>query len=53
MLSSAFGGISDFDYSKTKEVREKILESSDQKDRAVPLGNDLDQIDPSEPGFQV
>jgi GTPase SAR1 family protein len=47
LMSCAFG-TTDFEYSKTSEVREKFM--NDQDDR---IGNDLDKVDLKDPGFQV
>lgn len=46
LMSSAFGG-ADFEYAKTREIRENFMPEEEEE-----IHNDLDKID-KEPGFQV
>ena len=54
MMSSAFGN-TDFEYSRTFDVRETYMAGSDNEEEEVkrePLGNDLDKLDIG-PDFQI
>ena len=55
MMSSAFGN-TDFEYSRTFDVRETFMAGSDAEDeeevKREPLGNDLDKLDIG-PDFQI